>query len=438
MGPTPRLRPRLEGARREVAGLRSGPAGDLPTVLVAGAGFGGLAAARELAGAPVRVLLVDRNNYHLFQPLLYQVATAGLAPADIAYPVRVIFRRQRNVEFRLAEILGAEVARRRLITAEGAIPYDHLILALGAETDFFGLESVRRHAFGLKGIGDAVAIRNHLLRCFERAVQEGDPDRRRELLTIVVAGGGPTGVEMAGAVSELIRLVVARDVRGLDLTEVRVVLLEAASRILSTFHDSSSAAAARSLERKGVRVRTNAALEGYDGRTVHLRGGDSFRAATVLWTAGVRASPIGEGLGVERGRLGRIHVEPTLELPGRPEISVIGDAAHLEAGGRPVPMMAPPAIQMGRTAARNVLRRLGGGSAEPFRFRDPGSLATIGRNAAVAEVGGFRFTGFAAWLVWLSVHLVQLIGFRNRLVVLLKWAWEYFRYEKAGYLIGPE
>ncbi len=386
----------------------------------------------------MRILLLDRNNYHLFQPLLYQVATAGLQPGDIAYPVRVIFRGQKNLEFRMAELLGAELDRKVVLTSTGPVPYDHLILALGAETDFFGLESVSRHAFPLKGVADAVAIRNHVLRCFEQAVHEPDAALRRELVTIVVVGDGPTGVEMAGALSELVRLVLARDLPGLDLREVKVVLLEASARILPAFDEDLGAAAARSLARKGVEVRTSAAVEDCDGRAVRLRGGQLLRAATVLWAAGVRASSLGEAIGVERARLGRIVVEPTLALPGYPEVSVVGDAAHVVDRGQPIPMMAPPAIQMGRTAARNVLLRLQGKPAEPFRYRDPGSLATIGRNAAVAHVRGLKFTGFPAWVVWLGVHLVWLIGFRNRLVVLVNWAWEYFRYQKAGYLIGPE
>ncbi len=409
-----------------------------PCVVIVGAGFGGLAAARALRGKPVEVLLLDRNNYHLFQPLLYQVATAGLTPGDIAYPVRVIFRSQRNVEFRMTEVVGADLERRSLITRNGLVRYDYLILALGAETSFFGLEAVERHGLGLKGVPDAVAIRNHVLRSFEQAVQEPDPERRRELLTIVVAGGGPTGVEMAGAFAELIRLVLARDHRRLDLREVRVVLLEAAPRILPTFDEDLSAAAARSLERKGVQVRTGAALEDYDGRRVRLKGGEDIPARTLVWAAGVKAARLGEDLRLERGRQGRILVNPTLDLPSHPEVHVIGDAAYLEEDGRPLPMMAPPAIQMGRTAARNVLHRIRGEPPEPFRYRDPGSLATIGRNAAVARVHGLKFTGFTAWVVWLAVHLIQLIGFRNRLVVLVNWAWDYFRYEKAAYLIGPE
>jgi NADH dehydrogenase len=409
-----------------------------PKVVIVGAGFGGLRAARALRGAPVDVLLLDRNNYHLFQPLLYQVATAGLTPSEIAYPVRAILRGQENASFRVAEVTGLDVAAKILGTADGPIPYDSLVLAIGAETNWFHLEGVERNGFALKTVADAVSIRNHVLSCFEKAVAETDPAARAALLTFVVAGGGPTGVEMAGALSELLRLVLKKDHPALDVHEVRVVLVESAPQILGGMPESLREAARRSLERKGVQLRLGALVEDFDGRRVKLKGGDVLPAATLIWAAGAKATSLTGKIGLETAAAARIVVEPTLQVPGHPEIYVIGDAAYPEANGMPIPMMAPPAIQMGELAAGNIARSLRGEPPRPFRYKDPGSLATIGRNSAVAFIRGWKFTGFLAWVVWLFVHLVQLIGFRNRIVVLLDWAWDYFLYERAVRLITRE
>ena len=407
-------------------------------VVVIGAGFGGLRAARALRGADVDVILIDRCNYHLFQPLLYQVATAGLGPDQISYPVRTILRRQRNVEFRMAQVTGVDLDRRAVLTAAGPVPYDSLIFAAGAETHFFGMEGVRRHAFGLKGIADAVGIRNHVLRCFEEAVLERDPALRRALLTFVIAGGGPTGVEMAGALSELIRLVLRKDYPRLDLADVRVLLLEAAPRILSGMPEDLGAAAVASLAAKRVEVACGTLVSGYDGASVTLKGREAIATRTLIWAAGVRAVELARALGVPPAAQGRIPVESTLQLRSHPEVFVIGDAAYLEADGRALPMMAPVAIQMGQVASGNVVRALRGESPLPFRYKDPGSLATIGRNSAVAFIGGYKFRGLPAWIAWLFVHLIQLIGFRNRLIVLINWAWDYFLYERAVRLITRE
>jgi len=409
-----------------------------PAVVVVGAGFGGLRAARTLRRAPIDVILIDRHNYHLFQPLLYQVATAGLEPEQIARPVRAILRRQTNLEFRLAEVTGVDFPARRVLTDAGPVAYDHLILALGGETNFFGLDSVQRNGIGLKDIPEAVAIRNHVLRCFEQAMLEEDPDRRRALLTIVVVGGGPTGVEMAGALSELIGLVLVKDYPRLNITDVRVLLLEATDRLLGAMPGKLRAAAAETLWKKHVEVRFGAAVEEFDGSRVRLKGGEVIPASTLLWAAGVQAASLTRRLGVRTARQGRVVVEPTLRVPGHPEVSVVGDAAYLEDGGQALPMMAPVAIQMAETAAGNVLRALRGEPPRPFRYRDPGSLATIGRNAAVAYIRGIAFRGFLAWVVWLVVHLIQLIGFRNKLLVLINWGWDYFFYERAVRIITPE
>ncbi len=409
-----------------------------PAVVIVGAGFGGLRAARTLRRAPIDVIVIDRHNYHLFQPLLYQVATAGLEPEQIARPVRAILRRQSNLEFRLAEVSGVDFAARRVLTDAGPVSYDHLILALGGETNFFGLDSVQRHGIGLKDIPEAVAIRNHVLRCFEHAMLQEDPDRRRALLTFVVVGGGPTGVEMAGALSELIRLVLVKDYPRLNIMDVRVLLLEATDRLLGAMPAKLRGVAAETLWKKHVEVRFGAAVEEFDGSQVRLKGGEVIPAGTLLWAAGVQAAGLTRRLGLRTARQGRVVVEPTLRVPGHPEVSVVGDAAYLEDAGQPLPMMAPVAIQMAETAAGNVLRALRGEPPRPFRYRDPGSLATIGRNAAVAYIRGIAFRGFLAWVVWLVVHLIQLIGFRNKLLVLINWAWDYFFYERAVRIITLE
>lgn len=408
-----------------------------PTVVIVGAGFGGLRAARALRRAPVHVILLDRHNYHLFQPLLYQVATAGLEPEGIAKPVRAILRGQRNLEFRMVEVTGVDLARRVVASTAGDVPYDYLVLAVGGETNFFGLEDVERHGFGLKDVADAVAIRNHVLRCFEAAMLESDAERRRALLTFAVVGGGPTGVEMAGALSELVRLVLVKDYPRLDLADVRILLLEASEHLLTLMPQRLRTAAADTLWAKHVEVRLGAAVERYDGSSACLRGGEIIPARTLIWAAGARAVGLAGRLGTPVARQGRVVVEPTLQLPGHAEAYIVGDAAYIEHDGEPLPMMAPVAIQMADTAARNVRRAVAGRAPEPFRYRDPGSLATIGRSAAVAHIRGLSFTGFAAWVVWLVVHLIQLIGFRNKLLVLINWAWDYFFYDRAVRLITP-
>jgi NADH dehydrogenase len=406
-----------------------------PTVVIVGAGFGGLRAARALRRAPVQVVLLDRNNYHLFQPLLYQVATAGLEPEQIAKPVRAILRGQKNLDFRMTEVTGADFAARRLKTTSGPVPYDYLILALGGETNFFGLDGVARHGFGLKDIPDAVAIRNHVLTCFEQAMLEPDPERRRARLTFVVVGGGPTGVEMAGALSELIRLVLVKDYPRLNIKDVRVLLLEATDRVLGAMPERLREAAGATLWRKHVEVRFGATVADFDGARVCLKSGEVIPAHSVIWAAGVQAAGLAARLGLSTARQGRVVVDPTLQVPGHREVFLVGDAAYVEADGVPLPMVAPVAMQMADTAARNVVRELRGQPAEPFRYRDPGSLATIGRNAAVAHIFGLQLKGFPAWVMWLVVHIIQLIGFRNKLFVLLNWAWDYFFYERAVRLI---
>lgn len=409
----------------------------LPHVAIVGAGFGGLRAARRLAGAPVRVTLIDRNNYHLFQPLLYQVATGGLSPNEIAYPVRSILRRQRNVDFLLAEVRGVDLAARRLETSAGPLDYDYLILAAGGQTNYFGLKSVEANGLGLKDLGDAEAMRDHLLSLFEQASREPDPQERRAMLTFIIAGGGPTGVELAGALSELITLVLSKDFPRQNIAETRILLLEAAQRLLPGMPEDLARHTVEALRRKGVEVRFDAAVGGFDRTQVTLRSGESIPTRTLIWTAGIRPNGLIQSLGTELATGGRVRVEPSLQLPGHPEVFVIGDAAYAEdERGQPLPMVAPVAAQQADCAVGNVRRLIEGRPPEPFRYRDPGAMATIGRNQAVARLGRLRFRGFIAWIIWIVVHIYQLIGFRNRLVTLINWAWDYFLYDRAIRTIG--
>ena len=408
-----------------------------PRVVIVGGGFGGLAAARGLARAPVDVTLVDRTNHHLFQPLLYQVATAGLSPAEIAYPIRRILRRQRNARVLLGEAVAIEADAKRVRLADGEIGWDYLVVAAGAGHSYFGRDEWEAHAPGLKTLDDALEIRRRALVAFERAEREDDPEARRRWLTFVVVGGGPTGVEMAGAFAEIARHTLARDFRRIDPRTARVLLVEAGPRILPTYPEELSVKAQRQLEALGVQVWAGAAVTGIDARCVQV-GGDRIAAQTVVWAAGVQASPLARSLGAPLDRAGRVRVLPDLTVPGQPAVFVIGDLASLEQDGRPVPGVAPAAIQMGAHAARNVLRALRGEPLVPFRYRDKGSLATIGRKSGVADFGWLRLSGPVAWLAWLTVHIFFLIGFRNRFVVLFTWAWAYVTYDRSARLIlGP-
>ncbi len=410
-----------------------------PHVVIIGGGFGGLHAARSLASAPVDVTLVDRRNHHLFQPLLYQVATAALSPGDIASPIRWILRRQRNVEVLLADVVAIDVARRVVRTRDdGEMAYDFLIVATGVTHAYFGRDEWRHSAPGLKTLEDALEIRRRVLLAFERAELERDDNRRRSLLTFVVIGGGPTGVELAGALAEISRQSLARDFRHFDPGSARIVLLEAGPSLLAAFPGPLRDAAKRELERLGVEVRTGCAVTDVEAGRISA-GGDWIEAETVLWAAGVAASPLGATLGVPLDRAGRVVVEPALSIPAYPEVFVIGDlAAFTDAAGRPLPGVAQVAIQMGKHAARNIVRALRDESPLPFRYRDYGNLATIGRASAVADFGWLRLKGWFGWLAWLFIHLMKLVGFRNRIVVFVQWAWAYFSYQRAVRLITGE
>ena len=406
-----------------------------PRVVIAGAGFGGLTCARALSGTPVDVLLVDRNNYHLFTPLLYQVASALLDPGEIARPVRALINHQANVDFKQAEVTGADLDRRILSTDRGPIPYDYLVLATGSQSDYFGNASLARHAFGLKGLDEGLALRNRILSQFEASRWVSDAATRRTMLTFAVVGAGPTGVELAGALSELIRLVLRKDYRDLNLGEVRVLLLEAADSPLGTFDPALRQAARKSLQKKGVELLLGAKVETVTESSIRLAGGNEIAAGTVIWTAGVRASDLGRAIGVVLGRQSRVKVEPTLQLAGHPVVFVIGDLAGALDRGALLPMLIPVAIQEGKHVAATITELARNGGARAFGYKDPGMMATIGRNSAVAELGGVRLSGFFGWLMWLGVHLVNVISFRSRIVVLVNWAWDYLFYDRPIRLI---
>ena len=409
-----------------------------PHVVIVGGGFGGLYAALQLANEPVRVTLLDRRNHHLFQPLLYQVAAAALNASDIATPLRSILRAAANITVLLAEVEAVDLANRRLVLDRGEMDYDALILAAGASHSYFGHDEWELFAPGLKTLEDALEIRRRVLLAYEAAEREHDGAEQRALLTSVVIGGGPTGVELAGALGEISRQTIARDFRLIDPTEARIILLEGGPRVLQSFPESLSRRAEAALRRVGVEVRCGAVVTRVTADAVWL-GGEQIRARTVLWAAGVAAAPLARTLGTPLGRAGHVLVEPDLSIPGNPEVFAIGDmCAFLHQTGAPLPGVAPVAIQQGRTAADNVLRRLRGAPTLPFRYRDRGSMATIGRAAAVAVVGRFRLSGYPAWLTWLFVHIIFLIGFRNRFLVLFEWAWAYVTWRRGARLItGP-
>lgn len=411
----------------------------LPHVVIIGAGFGGLEAARKLRNAPVQITIIDRHNYHLFQPLLYQVAIAGLVPSQIAYPLRTIFRRQKNINFQMREVSSIDF-KSRYVKADGSvIAYDYLILAVGGQTNFYGLHAVEQNGFQLKSVESAVDTRNHLLGILEEASREVDVERRRALLTFVVVGGGPTGVETAGALAELIIHVMAKDYPYMDLSDVRVILLEAGHAVMSTYPDELRKATYDLLRSKNVDIMVDTKLVDYNGMQIKLENGTHINTHTLIWTAGVRSAEITDRLGVQQAAAGRVRVEPTLQLPQHPEVFIIGDAAYLENGnGQPLPMLATVAQQQAKAAARNIQKILKGENPEPFHYKDPGLLATIGRNAAVARIWGLSFSGFIAWVIWVALHIFRLIGFRNRLLVLINWAWDYFFYENQVRLITRE
>ncbi len=407
-------------------------------VVVIGAGFAGLSAAKELSHLPIALTIIDQRNHHLFQPLLYQVATAGLSPADIATPIRSMFSGLRNVRVLLGEVTGIDMQTHKVLLADRTVSYDLLIVATGARDSYFGHDDWEPFAPGLKTIEDATAIRRRILIAFEHAESEEDTDERRRLLTFAVVGGGPTGVELAGAIAELAKVALAKDFRTIDPRDARIMLIEAGDRVLSNFPPSLSQAAHDSLVALGVEVRTGAPVTECTARDVTV-GSERIAAGTILWAAGVTASPAAQWLNAAHDRAGRVLVEPDLTLPDHPEIFVLGDTAGVSGpDGKPLPGLAPVAKQQGLYVAQAIRARRAGASVAPFRYRDLGTLATIGRGHAVANFGWLRLSGRLAWLLWGLVHIAFLIGFRNRIVVLMDWLWAYVTFKRGARLItGP-
>jgi NADH dehydrogenase len=405
-----------------------------PHVVILGGGFAGLAAARALRRAPVRVTLVDRQNHHLFQPLLYQVATAALASPDIATPIRKLLRRQRDTTVLMAEVVGIDPTNKRVVLDRGELTYDFLFVATGMVTSYFGHDEWAAFAPGLKCIADALTIRSRILIAFETAERTPDPLRRRELTTFAIVGAGPTGVELAGAIAEIAGRTLARDFRHFDPQTTQVHLVEAGPRVLPTFAPELSDRAQRSLEGLGVRVHLNAPVTDVDARGLQA-GATRIDAGTVIWAAGVAASSLTRDLGAPLDRAGRVRVTPELTVPGHPEIYVLGDLVSHEQDGKPLPGVSQLAMQTGRHAGEDVRRVLAGGRREPFHYRDKGSMATIGRARAIAEIGRVKLSGFVAWLLWLFIHIAFLIDFRNRLSVLVDWAWAYLTWQRSSRVI---
>jgi NADH:quinone reductase (non-electrogenic) len=407
-----------------------------PHVVIIGGGFAGLNAAKQLRDADVAVTIVDQHNHHTFQPLLYQVATASLSPVDIAGPIRGILRSQKNLRVILAEVTGIDLARSVIQMGDDELGFDYLIIGAGSTHSYFGHDEWEKYAGGLKTLDDAVRMRNQILLGFEAAERAHSDDERRREMTFAIVGGGPTGVELAGAIAEIARHSISRDFDVIDPRQAKILLIDAGPRLLLAYPESLSKHAQTDLERLGVDVRLNALVTDVDAHGVTLKSGERIEAATILWAAGVQASPLGRTLGTELDRAGRVVVNPDLSVPGHPNVFVAGDLAALNGkDGKQLPGVAQVAMQQGRAAAKNIVRRVAAEPTEPFRYKDLGNMATIGRNRAVADIHGIRLHGFIAWVIWLTIHLVNLIGFRNRFVVMTQWVWSYFTFYRRVRLI---
>jgi NADH dehydrogenase len=406
--------------------------------VIVGMGFGGLRAARALAGKGVEVLVIDRRNFHLFQPLLFQVATASLEQEHIAYPARAVLRKWKGIEFRLGEVTGVDFDGKVVHLADGDVPYDYLILAAGSVTHYFGMKSIEEQSFDLKSLDKTVQLRTHILESFEKASHEPDSAKRHALLTFVVVGGGPAGVEFAGSLQELIRHELARDYPGLNLAETKIVLLEARGTLLPFLSEKQREYAARKLTEMGVEVSLNTQVSGAETGKVLLANGSHIPCNTIVWSAGVQAAPVASALDLPKGASGRIRVEPDLTIAARPEVFVVGDLAFLEQNGTPLPMVAQVAMQGGEYVGKAILKRIKGLPVAPFKYFDKGNMAIIGRNAAAVNAFGIKFTGFFAWVSWLALHLVYLSGFRNKVMVGINWLCNYvFRVQQIRIITTP-
>lgn len=408
-------------------------------IIIIGAGFGGIQAAKLLANTAAQITIIDKHNYHLFQPLLYQVATAGLSEKDIACPIRTIFRDQKNIEFHMDEVIDIDLADNRVITITGhQIPFDYLVVATGSTNNFFGMESLAKNALCVKTLGQSVATRDHIIEMFELAAHEPDPEKRHSLLTFVVVGGGPTGVECAGALSELIHFVLAKEYHNLNFKEVRIMLVEASDALLPVMPLDLQEATAEILLRKHVEVRLLVQVSGFDGNTLLLKGGEVIPTHTVIWAAGVCATKLLDNLKQEQDRAHRVIVNEYLHIQNKAEVFIIGDAAHFEQENSPLPMVAPVAIQQAGVVAQNIISLMNGRPLQNFVYRPVGTMATIGRNAAVVNIGKFKSQGFIAWIIWSLMHMLRLVHFRNRTVVFMKWIWEYLTYDRVEHVINRD
>lgn len=411
----------------------------IPHVIIIGAGFAGLEVARGLARAKVQITMIDKNNHHLFQPLLYQVAIAGLLPSQIAQPVRTIFRKQKNLMFQMGEVHEINFKEKFIKLNGSAIAYDALVIATGMQTNFFNFDTLEEHGLHLKDLESAIQIRNHLLSMFEQANHEGDAEKRKAMLTFVIIGGGPTGVETAGALAELISHVMKKDYPKLNLKEAKVILVEAASNLITPYPDELRKSAKKLLQKKNVEIRLDTKMQDFNGQRVTFADDSLIETQTLIWTAGAKVVDLINSFGMEQASMGRVRVSPTLQLPLFPDAFVIGDASFLlDENNNPLPMLSTVAMQQGKLTAKNIMRLLDNKNLIPFHYKDPGLLATIGRNAAVARIFGISFSGFIAWVIWVFLHVYRLIGFRNRIIVMFNWAWDYVFYDNQVRLITKE
>lgn len=410
---------------------------ELKHVVIIGAGFSGLFAAKRFFGKEIRVTLIDKNNYHTFNPLLYQVGAAEIEPDQIAYPVRSVIRKRRNVDFLMSEVREIKFKKKTVVTGKGEIQYDYLIISPGSKTNYFGIKGAEKNSVTLKSLDDALFLRNHILNLFEKAVKCDDPAERNKSLTFIIIGGGPTGVEFAGAFAELVHGPLKKDFPGIKLSEIDIRLIDSGKRILPAYSEKSGSYAANKLEKKGVKIMLESEVTGIDRGSIKFKNGDGIKSHTILWTAGVSGETFKSDVKIASARDFRLVVEDTLSIKGLDGVFVAGDLAYFEFNGHPLPMNAPVATQQGVHAANNILKLIAGKKAEPFKYRDRGSMVTIGRNSAITKIKGMEFRGFSAWILWLFIHIVYLIGFRNKIFVLINWFRDYMLFERSGRMIIP-